>query len=181
MSFSSEIKNYPLLTMLTRYSTFRVRQIKQSAPNRTSMASVKFVPELIAPCGMNCALCKAYNAYSHGIPAQKGKVTLCAGCLPRAKNCYIKRGCQKLTKHQIQTCHECTVMPCKHLDHLDSRYRERYGVSMVENLKMLKTEGMNEFLKNQQEKHRCSKCGGVICVHDGKCYSCGQISKKIGV
>jgi hypothetical protein len=46
-------------------------------------------------------------------------------------------------------------------------------MSMVENLKMLKANGMDEFLKNQTEKHCCPSCGDVVCVHDGKCYSCG--------
>ena len=145
------------------------------------MSPSKFTPELIAPCGMNCALCKAYLAYSHGIPRQRGKVTHCAGCLPRAKNCYIKRGCAKLSKHQIHSCHQCDVMPCKNLDRIDRRYRERYGMSMVENLKMIKAKGMDEFLKNQEETHRCPSCGDVVCVHDGKCYSCGLIGKETDV
>jgi hypothetical protein len=31
---------------------------------------------------------------------------------------------------------------------------------------------VEKFLKQQEEKYRCPKCGGVICVHDNKCYSC---------
>jgi len=142
------------------------------------MSDRLFSPELVAPCGMNCALCKAYIAYSHGIPRQRGKVTHCAGCLPRGKNCYIKRGCKKLSKHQIQLCSECETIPCEKLAHLDKRYRERYGMSMVENLKMLKAKGMDEFLASQTEKHRCPSCGDVVCVHDGKCYSCGYNKTK---
>ena len=137
------------------------------------MSQNRFAVELIAPCGMNCAICRAYLAYTHGLPRVRAKVTYCAGCVPRAKNCYIKRGCKKLTKHEIQSCSECDTMPCEKLAHLDNRYRERYGMSMVENLKMLKAKGMNEFLKNQEEQHRCPNCGDIVCVHDGKCYSCG--------
>jgi rubrerythrin len=69
-------------------------------------------------------------------------------------------------------------MPCKNLDHLDKRYRERYGMSMIENLKLLKAKGMDEFLVSQAEKHRCPSCGDVVCVHDGKCYSCGYVKEK---
>lgn len=69
----------------------------------------------------------------------------------------------------------------QNLAHLDKRYRERYGMSMVENLQELKAKGMDEFLKSQVEKYRCPNCGGVVCVHDGKCYSCGKIIKKIVV
>ena len=137
------------------------------------MATPNFIPELIAPCGMNCGICRAYLAYTHGEPTKKGKVSHCAGCFPRAKNCYIKRGCLKLSKHQIESCNQCETMPCEHLAHLDKRYRERYSMSMVENLKELKAKGMDGFLKNQQTKYQCPECGGVVCVHDRKCYSCG--------
>lgn len=141
------------------------------------MSNVKFTSELVAPCGMNCALCKAYLAYTHAVPRVRGKVTYCAGCLPRAKNCYLIRGCKKLSKHQIRSCTECDTIPCEKLAHLDKRYREHYGMSMVENLKELIEKGMDEFLKSQAEKYRCPDCGDVICVHDSKCYSCGYKRK----
>ncbi len=137
----------------------------------------KFTAELVAPCGMNCAICRGYIAYTHGIPRVRGKITYCAGCVPRAKNCYIKRNCKKLTKHEIQSCSECDTIPCEKLAHLDKRYRERYGMSMVENLKFLKEKGMDEFLKSQAEKYTCPSCGDVICVHDAKCFTCGYKTK----
>jgi len=51
-------------------------------------------------------------------------------------------------------------------------------MSMVENLDEIKSEGLDEFLVSQQEKYRCPNCGDVVCVHDGKCYSCGYIRQK---
>src|SRR5512135_2790233 len=113
------------------------------------MTQKSFSLELVAPCGMNCGVCKAYLAYVHGVLRQRKKVSHCAGCRPRAKNCYIKRGCEtkKLTHGEIQSCSQCDVMPCEKLAHLDRRYRTRYGMSMVENLKTLKEKGMAEFLR----------------------------------
>ena len=141
------------------------------------MTNNKFTPDLLAPCGMNCAICRAYIAYTHHLPQVRGKITYCAGCLPRAKNCYIKRGCKKLSKHQLQSCRECDTMPCEKLAHLDKRYRERYGMSMVENLKLQKARGIDEFLKNQAERYTCPDCGEMICVHDAKCLICGYKGK----
>jgi hypothetical protein len=142
------------------------------------MQSGKFTPELIAPCGMNCGICKAYLAYSRGVPAQRGKVTHCSGCLPRNKNCYIKRGCKNLRQNVFKFCFECEQMPCKNLDRLDRRYRSRYNMSMVENLKEIQTRGIEIFLKNQEAKYKCPRCSDVVSVHDGKCYSCMTISKR---
>ncbi len=142
------------------------------------MSKELFSPELVAPCGMNCGICRGYIAYMHGVPRVRGKISYCAGCQPRAKNCYIKRDCKKLTHHEVKYCSECETMPCEKLSHLDKRYRERYGMSMVENLRILKSKGMDEFLKDQAERFRCPSCGDVVCVHDAKCYSCGYVRKK---
>ena len=136
--------------------------------NRGSLSA-----ELLTPCGMNCGLCKRYLAYSRGIPEEKGKIIHCQGCLPLNKKCFIKKGCRKLQNNEVKFCFECENIPCQNLDRLDKRYRKQYDMSTLENLKELKEKGAKEFLKRQEEKYRCSQCGDVISVHDGKCYSCG--------
>ena len=136
------------------------------------MQKGKITTELITPCGMNCGICKRYLAYSRGIPEEKGKVIHCLGCLPQNRNCFIKRGCKKLRQDDIKYCYECEDMPCENLDRIDRRYRKRYNMSMVENLRELKEKGMKQFLKSQEEKYECPICGDVISVHDGKCYAC---------
>jgi hypothetical protein len=142
------------------------------------MGQARFTSELISLCGMNCGICRAYLAWKHDVPRQRGRVSWCKGCLPRGKNCYIKRGCKRLTKHEVQSCSEYETMPCAKLAHLDKRYRERYGMSMVENLKILKEKGVDEFLKDQDKKYCCPDCvTGVICVHDNKCSVAGPKRK----
>ena len=136
------------------------------------MEPAKFTPELIAPCGMNCGVCKSYLAYSRGVLKEKGKVSHCNSCRPRAKNCYIKRGCKKLRTNHVQSCYECTDMPCKNLEHLETRYQERYATSLVGNLMELKEKGMEQFLRTQEARFKCSNCGDVVSVHDQKCYTC---------
>lgn len=143
------------------------------------MPSKPFTPNLIAPCGMNCGVCKSYLAYSCGVPYKKGEVYHCAGCLVRNKNCaFIKRDCHRGVGKKMRFCFECPDMPCERLTHLDEHYRARYGLSMIENQKMIKEKGMDEFLKSQTEKYRCPSCGDVVSVHDGKCYACGYQAGK---
>jgi hypothetical protein len=108
-----------------------------------------FTAELIAPCGMNCGICKTYLAYSRGVPYKKGEVSHCTGCLVRNKNCaFIKRDCDKIRKKQIRFCYECADMPCKELAKIDEIYKARYGMSMVENQKAIREKGMDVFLTN---------------------------------
>ncbi|MGE5556807.1 MAG: DUF3795 domain-containing protein [Methanocella sp.] len=139
----------------------------------------KFTAELIGPCGMNCGLCKAYLACSHGIPAKKGQVSHCSGCRARNKNCaFIKRDCPRKVGKALYSCMECPDVPCERLAKLDELYRVRYGVSFVENLKVIQESGMDEFLKREAEKYRCPHCGDVVSIHDGKCYACGYQGPK---
>jgi len=138
-----------------------------------------FTKDLVAPCGMNCGICKAYLAYSRGVPRKRGEVIHCTGCMARNKNCaFIRKGCEKIRKQQIRFCHECANMPCERLAKLDSQYRVRYGMSMVENLKEMRDKGIDSFLESQHEKYKCPSCGDIVSVHEGRCYQCGYQGPK---
>ena len=128
--------------------------------------------DLIAPCGMNCAVCVAYFGYN--MNGSKRKIA-CPGCRPRNKGCaFLKKHCGLLANNEIDFCYECKAYPCQRLLKLDERYRKRYNMSMVKNLNSIRDHGMKEFLNMQSEKYRCSKCGGTICVHTNRCYSCSS-------
>jgi len=128
--------------------------------------------ELIAPCGMNCSLCSSYLAMKNDLKRKGFGKTYCAGCLPGSKNCHYKRECEPLRKGLIRFCHDCANFPCRHLKTLDKRYRTFYHMSMIENLEYIKTYGIGPFLEKESTKWRCSRCGGVICCHNGLCYIC---------
>ncbi len=149
--------------------------------NQSNGENKAFAPELIAPCGMNCGICSGYLAYSKKLPKQRGKIIHCTGCRPRNKRCaFIKGHCQKLRENQIHFCFECDEFPCRNLRRIDERYRRNYKMSMIENLSEIKQSGIESFLYRQQEKYQCPRCGGVICVHNGKCYDCDTIQSWRG-
>ena len=133
------------------------------------MASVNKT-SLIAPCGMNCSICMAYLR-------EKNK---CSGCRGIDTNkpvtrvgCKIKK-CEFLQKTETSFCFQCEAFPCERLQHLDKRYRTKYGMSMIENLENIRRIGMRKFLENEKIRWACSECGGTICVHNRYCYSCGK-------
>jgi hypothetical protein len=137
------------------------------------MRKEKFTPELIAQCGANCGICVAYFGYT--LKGEKRK-NPCSGCRSRVSQCaFIKKQCDKLANKQIEYCFECAGFPCENLKTLDNRYRNKYGMSMIENLRHIQTQGIDRFLKNEQERWKCPICGGIICVHNKKCYTCNQI------
>ena len=134
--------------------------------------SESFDAKLVACCGNNCGTCVAFFGYT--MSGKKRKHS-CDGCWSRGGLCaFIKKKCKKLAKNQVQYCFECSDFPCINLKTLDKGYKEKYGISVVDNLKFIIANGMDEFLKSEQEKWKCPTCGGVICVHTKKCYTCNH-------
>ena len=118
-------------------------------------------PDLIAPCGMNCGICRAYLR----------ERTPCHGCaaadLNRPKtrvNCRL-RVCDRRTG---RFCFSCADFPCDRLERLDRRYSTRYGMSEIENLKYIRDHGLEKFL--DEERRKWVSDAGVLCVHDRKRY-----------
>ncbi len=129
---------------------------------------------LVAPCGMDCGLCAAFLAMKSGLKSRGIRVPYCAGCRPRGKQCaYLKKYCGRLGEGGLQYCYECGDFPCRHLQGIDKRYRVRYRVSLTENLEYIKEHGIEAFLQQETQRWRCPECGGVICCHNGICFSCG--------
>jgi hypothetical protein len=128
---------------------------------------------LIAPCGMNCRLCLGYI---------RDKNT-CPGCRMIDKQDSVKseyrnrcriRNCEQIANVKIKYCSDsCGRFPCARLKQLDKRYRTKYGMSMIDNLKMINELGARRFIQNEKEKWLCPECGEMICVHRPVCLTCG--------
>lgn len=129
--------------------------------------------DLIAPCGMNCSLCIAYQFKEKDLNKQGFHKKYCPGCIPRGKNCtHMQDQCELLGKGCVRFCFECEIFPCKRLKALDKRYRTKYHMSMIKNLEFIKEHGIEKHLEKEEEKWRCPKCGERICCHNGLCLNC---------
>ncbi len=129
--------------------------------------------ELIAPCGMDCAVCSSYLALKNDVKAKGVKMAYCKGCRPRDKMCaFLKKKCELLLKNKVRFCYECEEFPCENLEHIDKRYQTFFRMSLIDNLKLIKKHGLTKFLESQKKKWQCPNCGEVICCHNGICFSC---------
>lgn len=125
--------------------------------------------ELIAPCGMNCGLCSGYTRKKNPCPGCRGdnanKPRYCIEC--KIVNCEIRTGpfceCEK---------------PCRRLKDLDKRYRSKYHMSMLENLKHIHGWGVNTFVKREEARWACPNCGEILSVHKKTCIHCGEVWVK---
>ena len=128
----------------------------------------------MAPCGMNCAVCSGYLAMNFDLNSKGMGKRYCAGCLPRGKNCaFLKKRCDLLGNGKLRFCYECPDFPCLRLQTLDKRYRTNYRMSVIDNLKFIRENGLKQFLEKERQKWRCPDCGGTICCHNVICYNCG--------
>jgi len=140
--------------------------MKQGSPHMK--VDIGISTTLLAPCGMNCAVC-----YAH---LRKKKA--CQGC--RAQEASQPQHCRKCNirdcaaRHGFDFCFECSSFPCTTIKRLDKSYRQRYQVSLIENAIRVKTVGVEEHLIEEKQKWTCMQCGGVIALHDRTCSGCGK-------
>jgi hypothetical protein len=125
---------------------------------------------LIAPCGMNCRLCIAYTREKNACPGCRGDDSVKT---KTRVTCRIKN-CEKIRQGKIRYGFKCDRFPCDRLDHLDERYRTKYGMSMIDNLGQIKNFGIRHFTKNEEVRWHCPKCGQLLCVHKPQCLVCGH-------
>ena len=126
---------------------------------------------MFAPCGMNCKVC--YKHCYHKIPcagcssSDKGKPEHCRKC--KIKDC--------IKEKSLSYCYECSEYPCKLIKNLEKSYNKRYQASLIENSRFVQAYGLEQFMVHQKEKYTCSKCGGIISIHDRECSECQEKMK----
>jgi hypothetical protein len=123
----------------------------------------------IAPCGLNCSLCRVFQRLKKNCPGCNSP----DGNQPwHCRTCRI-RYCDELARAGTGFCFSCRKFPCTYLKQMDSRYRIKYGVSVLANLQMIENGGLQFFIESERLKWTCRKCGSLLCVHSAHCLSCG--------
>jgi hypothetical protein len=147
------------------------------------MKKTKPGPEdLIAPCGMNCAICSRYLTYVNNLGRSK-----CTGCRPGNKKCsYLFEKCSGMNadlegNETARFCFDCDQYPCKEIDRMDDRYRSKYHMSVKDNLLSINKIGIVRFTEEQNEKYSCPRCAGFVSIHNGKCFECETITKLVEI
>lgn len=131
---------------------------------------IRMSTDLIAPCGMNCALCSKYQDWARN----RRTLTPCRGCRSDEKKCWaLKRYCRDLREGRVAFCFECAEFPCKRLSRLDRRLRKHRRLSVIDNLREIRERGIGAFLETQQERWRCRECGAILCAQTVACPECG--------
>lgn len=128
--------------------------------------------DLIAPCGMNCSVCRFYLSKAKGL--YKSKNAGCVGCIPRGIGCNNHGGCEPLKAKAVRFCYECTAFPCENMKKLEKRYSTKYHTSLIDNLMSIKENGIDKWLAGEESRWKCKKCGGTVSIHTHTCFDCGK-------
>jgi hypothetical protein len=126
--------------------------------------------ELIAPCGMNCAVCRGYLRSKNR----------CEGCRNIDEGKPVSRvNCRLRICNERKNgfCHDCHKFPCLRLKKLDNRYRTQYDMSVIENLEYIRDNGIRKFLK--KENARWINGNEIFCVHDKMYYPLKKDEKNL--
>lgn len=123
---------------------------------------------MFAPCGMNCMVCHKHCYHKKPcagcLNGDTGKPEHCRKC--KIKDCVCQKG--------LFYCFECFNFPCKLIKNLEKSYNKRYQASLMENSKFVQQYGLEKFMQKQKERYTCSKCGGIIFIHDRECSECQE-------
>lgn len=114
--------------------------------------------EMIAPCGMNCAVCIHHCGIKNA--ADGSQPPHCQKCFYR--NCDKRKG---------ERCSACPDFPCPRLKAFDKRCK-KYGISLLGNLKEIESAGMEVFLEKEAKRWNGPHCGGAVSPHWDACLSC---------
>ena len=138
-------------------------------PGMTSRVSATD-PNIIAPCGLDCSLCRFYLRARRPCPGCRGSDRdKSTGCI----TCAIKT-CAERSAGGFKYCSSCAGFPCPRLRHLDHRYRTRYGVSVMDNLARIQAIGVRRFIAEERSRWTCLECGVPLSMHLPQCVSCGH-------
>ncbi len=156
---------------------------------------------LAGACGIYCGACPAYLAthsedeqmkikrqkISSSVPAkaQKGippsnwmNGLVCDGCCSGGK---LAGHCQmcNIRLHALETqknsrCSDCEELPCNRITFLINMGGYLHRKEYVPNLKKIHEMGVKEWVKNEEERWRCPKCGLPMSWYDAECIRCGE-------
>lgn len=131
-------------------------------------SSLKFEAFQIAACGINCGACLAFLRENNKCPGCRIKSI----SKPKTRTQCIIKNCSDLAATTSGYCYDCEKFPCKRMNQLDKRYTTKYRTSLIDNLKLIKDQGMKKFLEADSLKRTCPNCGKITSIHRNTCLGC---------
>jgi hypothetical protein len=156
---------------------------------------------LAAACGTFCGACPAYiirhseeeqiqkrlQKKSDSVPPGTLKGIppagwmdglLCDGCLSggmlaaHCRNCAIRKCAEN--RRNDNRCSNCDELPCYRITNLINMGGYLHRKEYIPNLKKIREMGVQEWVKYEEERWRCPRCGLPMSWYDAECTGCGE-------
>jgi len=141
---------------------------------------------LVAPCGLYCGACSGYlttqgyrdnraSGSGGGKPKPSGESMLCDGCLGGGRvlahvtKCAIRTCAESKTK--TRRCSECAEFPCSRITDFNNDGMQHHS-EVLANLRQLRTMGIKDWTKHEEERWTCPKCQTKLSWYDAECPKC---------
>ena len=145
--------------------------------------------KLVSPCGLYCGACPMYLATQEnneermssrfGAKANSKQPSLenmrCDGCLgggptpAHVPKCAIKLCAAEKTK--TGRCSECAEFPCGRISDFNNDGVQHHS-EVLANLRQLRTMGITDWTKFEENRWTCSKCQTKFAWYDAECMTC---------
>ena len=143
---------------------------------------------VVGVCGIYCGACMIYRAYKdsdqklisyleeNGLSKEQIR---CEGCVsetvsPTCAECQF-RDCAK--QRGFTFCFECKDVPCSKITELAEKRSRADNLPHLTlcppNLQSLRHGGAQEWLRQQEDRWKCQKCGRKMHWYSEKCPNCG--------
>jgi len=156
-----------------------------------SLMDVGNKENLVAACGLYCGACPMYlatqtkddskiKALQQQFGAGKTKLAaedlLCDGCLGGGRLASFCRACAirdcAAKKASSKRCSDCSEFACSRITGFNNDGMLHHG-EVLENLRQLKTMGIKNWAKHEEDRWRCPQCQAAIAWYDPACSKCG--------
>ena len=133
------------------------------------------IPAELAPCGIFCGACPAFDKTCNGCASSDKKQKRISKW-----NCKIRVCCYD--KYKNDFCCQCSEFPCKIiknklLNHHPEDEKFSYRHEIYDNFILLKELGLIKFVDHKYNTIKCPECDGIIYFYYNKCSKCGIQTK----
>jgi len=168
--------------------------------SKTEIEEIKGKEHLAAACGTYCGACPAYIA-KHGTDEQKQLLQqrksasgpgippsnwmdglVCDGCLSGGQ---LAAHCQRcnIRLHALNTqensrCSNCEELPCNRITNLINMGGYLHRKEYLPNLEKMREMGVEQWVKYEEKRWLCPKCGLPMSWYDNECARCGEPRSK---
>jgi hypothetical protein len=146
---------------------------------------------LVASCGLYCGACPMYLAtqskdesrvkalmqqFSSSKMNWKMEDLLCDGCRGNGqlaifcRKCAIRESAASKTKTKL--CSDCSEFACSRITAFNNDGMLHHA-EVLSNLKQLKSVGLKEWAKMEEDRWACPNCRGRMGWYEAKCVKCG--------